>query len=148
MTVEICFVMADIVRPLRHSVLRQGAPIAESVYPVDDHPLTKHLAALDEGAVVGTATFFPEPHEGRAAWRLRGMAVAGARRGQGIGASLLKEVIDDVGSSGDDLIWCNARTVALPFYRRQGFRTVGDEFLAASGIPHYVALLKIQPGQA
>ncbi|MCZ3389675.1 MAG: GNAT family N-acetyltransferase [Actinomycetia bacterium] len=148
MTVEIRHVAADAVRPLRHAVLRQGAPLAESVYPVDDLPDTVHLGALDDGAVIGTATFFPEPYEGRAAWRLRGMAVAEERRGAGVGSLMLDEAVAEVRQNEADLLWCNARTVALPFYSRRGFTIVGEEFLVAHGVPHYLAVLKMTPNQA
>ena len=143
MTIEMRRVDAEVVRPLRHSVLRAGADLSESVYPVDDLPDTVHLAAMSGDVVVGTATVFPEPYDGRAAWRLRGMAVAEARRGEGIGFSLLREVVDRVRARGSDLIWCNARTVALPFYVRNGFTIVGEEFLAGGGVPHYRALREL-----
>jgi GNAT superfamily N-acetyltransferase len=71
------------------------------------------------------------------------MAVAEARRGEGIGFSLLREVVDRVRARGSDLIWCNARTVALPFYVRNGFTIVGEEFLAGGGVPHYRALREL-----
>ena len=141
MTLEFRRVDAGVVRPLRHEVLRPGADMSESVYPVDDLPGTVHLAALDGEVVVGTATCFAEPIEGRPAWRLRGMAVAESHRGVGIGSLLLAEVLRQVRENAGDLLWCNARTVALPFYTRHGFTIVGEEFLAAHGVPHYLAIL-------
>jgi GNAT superfamily N-acetyltransferase len=139
-TIEVRRVDAETVRPLRHSVLRAGADLSESVYPIDDLPDTVHLAAMCGDVVVGTATVFPQPYDGRAAWRLRGMAVTEARRREGIGFHLLGEVVDRVRSRGGDLLWCNARTSALAFYVRHGFTIVGQEFLAAHGVPHYVAI--------
>jgi predicted GNAT family N-acyltransferase len=115
----------------------------ESVYPVDDLLGTVHLAAFDAEVVVGTATVFPEPHDGRPAWRLRGMAVAEARRGSGVGSLVLTEVLRQVREHGGALLWCNARTVALPFYTGHGFTIVGDEFFTAHGVPHYLATLKL-----
>lgn len=145
MTVEVRGVAPDVVRPLRHSVLRQGAPLAESFYPADDLPDTVHLAALDDGEVIGAVTFFPELYEGRPAWRLRGMAVSKARRGSGIGSMLLAEVLNQLHGNRADLLWCNARTVALSFYTGHGFTIVGEEFVVAQGIPHYVAVLQLEP---
>jgi predicted GNAT family N-acyltransferase len=121
--------------------------LAESVYPIDDLAETIHLAAFDDAVVIGTATVFSEPHEGHAAWRLRGMAVAESHRGTGVGSALLTEVLRQVREQGGDLLWCNARTVALPFYTRHGFATVGDEFLAAHAVPHYLAVLKMAADQ-
>lgn len=137
-------VAVEQVRPLRHRVLRgPDRPVAESVYPQDDLPETVHLAAFAVGVVVGCATFFPEPYNGDPAWRLRGMATDPSVRGRGIGSALLREGLHAVEASGVPLVWCNARTVALPFYRSHGFETVGAEFLTASGIPHYVAVASL-----
>lgn len=141
MTVQVRRVGADVVRPLRQAVLRPGSDPAESVYPQDDDAATVHIAALDGEVVVGTATMFPEEYDGRPAWRLRGMAVAEERRGSGIGSVLFAALLTTVQRQGCDLLWCNARTVALTFYRGHGFDVVGDEFLVASGVPHYVAVL-------
>jgi GNAT superfamily N-acetyltransferase len=140
---EIRLVEAEVVRPLRHAVLRPGATWDESVYPVDHLDDTLHLAVYDGDAVIGTATVFAEPHDGRPAWRLRGMAVADENRGQGVGSRLLAEVVEQVRRQGAGLLWCNARTAALPFYTRHGFTIVGEEFLAAHGVPHYLALLPL-----
>ncbi|MEO8107165.1 MAG: GNAT family N-acetyltransferase [Actinomycetes bacterium] len=140
MTIDVSRVEAEVVRPLRHSVLRAGSDPAESVYPADDLADTVHLAAVDSDAVVGTATTFPEPYEGRPAWRLRGMAVKDGYRGRGIGTALLTEVLAHVRGSGFDLLWCNARKPALTFYEDHGFVLVGEEFLAGGGVPHFLAV--------
>lgn len=134
---------ADAVRPLRQTVLRPGFPLEESVYAQDDLPGTLHLGALDGDEVVGVATVFFEPREGLAAWRVRGMAVAESHRRAGIGSALLSEVLAEVRRRGGDLLWCNARTAALPFYTRHGFTIVGEEFLAAHGVPHLLATLNL-----
>lgn len=134
---------ADRVRPLRHAVLRAGRPPEESVYPQDGLPDTLHLAVLDDdGSVLVCATFFPEPYEGRDAWRLRGMASDPRVRGRGFAGALLAEALDLLRRRGVALVWCNARTSALPFYRRFGFATVGQEFEVVD-VPHYVAVLAL-----
>ena len=65
----------------------------------------------------------------------------------GVGSTLLSEVLRLVREDGGDLLWCNARTVALRFYTSHGFTVVGDEFVVAHGVPHYRAVLKMAPGQ-
>ncbi len=147
MTIEIRRVDPDVVRPLRHAVLRPGADTEESVYPADALADTVHLAVYEGNDVVGTATLFPEPYEGRPAWRLRGMAVAESHRGSGVGSQLLAEVVHLVRANQGDLLWCNARTVALLFYTGHGFSVVGEEFLAAHGVPHYLAVLRMEQFQ-
>jgi GNAT superfamily N-acetyltransferase len=142
--VEVRLASAAEVRPLRMRVLRAGRPASESVYPYDQLAATLHVAAVDGDQVVGCATVFPEPYEGQLdAWRLRGMAVDEGFQGRGIGSRVMERVTSELVARGVTLLWCNARTVALPFYLRHGFTTVGEEFLAAHNIPHYVALLRL-----
>jgi GNAT superfamily N-acetyltransferase len=79
----------------------------------------------------------------RAAWRLRGMAVRRDSHRRGIGSALIAAAAAAAGQQRIDLIWCNARTSALPFYRAVGWRAIGEEFLTDTGIPHYRALLDL-----
>lgn len=142
--VEIRLTTAADVRPLRRRVLRAGRPAVESSYPYDDLPEALHAAAFAGDTIVGVATVYPEPYDGRSdAWRLRGMAVDPTYQGRGVGSRVMELVMQELRSRGVELLWCNARTVALPFYLRHGFVTIGDEFLAEQGIPHYVAVLTV-----
>jgi predicted GNAT family N-acyltransferase len=135
---------AEAVRPLRHAVLRgPERPLSESCYPQDDGEHTVHLAVLQGGVVVACATFFPEAHDATPAWRLRGMAADPAHRGLGLGGALLEVGVGLAEGAGVPVLWCNARTVALPFYLSHGFETVGEEFVTAGGVPHYVAVRQL-----
>jgi GNAT superfamily N-acetyltransferase len=89
-----------------------------------------HFAALEDGIVVGTAVVWREaapwdPADERS-WRLRGMATDEAKRRQGIGADLLRTVLDYVELQGGRRLWCGARTPARSFYERAGFVSRGD----------------------
>lgn len=132
-------VVVSTIRPLRHAVLRPGQPPSASAYPQDDDPQTLHLAAYDDaGAVVGCATYFPEPLDGEPAWRLRGMATAPAARGQGYAGEMLTRGLAELGDRGACLLWCNARTSAAGFYERFDFERRGAEFDLPMLGPHYV----------
>jgi ribosomal protein S18 acetylase RimI-like enzyme len=66
------------------------------------------------------------------------MATAPQLRGRGIGGQLIGAAIEQVRGRDGRLLWCDARTSALDFYRRHGFTAEGEEFQhAESGIPHY-----------
>ncbi len=67
------------------------------------------------------------------------MATDPSVRGQGYGAALLLEGMRVAAAAGAELVWCNARVVALGFYEVHGFRAVGPVFETAGGIPHRVA---------
>lgn len=128
-------VPAEVVRPLRHAVLRSHQPFDAVRYPGDDDPGTAHFAAYDDtGRMVGTASAYDE---GAGTWRLRGMTTVEEVRGRGAGARLLAAVVDHATAYGGTLIWCNARTTAVGFYERYGWVKVSDEFDDPDAGPHY-----------
>ncbi|HWO57747.1 MAG TPA: GNAT family N-acetyltransferase [bacterium] len=138
--IQVRIVPAQVIYPLRHKVLRPGRPFADCIWAQDDEPTTAHFAAFRHGEVVGVASMAicPRADDPPNTWRLRGMATDPARQGQGIGALVLSACIEHVRAKDGALIWCNARTRAVPFYRKHGFVTVGDEFEIPGVGPHYV----------
>jgi GNAT superfamily N-acetyltransferase len=80
------------------------------------------------------ATFFKHHSpvfEGEPALKLRGMAVDPKMQGHGLGTMLLEAALPRLALAFTECptIWCNARLSAVPFYRRAGFKTWGDEFM-------------------
>jgi ribosomal protein S18 acetylase RimI-like enzyme len=146
--VVVAEVPGSVTADLRRAVLRSGPAAAAPLFD-NDVPGALYLAATVDGVVVGCGTFLPEPlpddPDGRSAWRLRGMATDPAWHGQGVGRAVLTDGLARAAAAGVDLMWCNARTSALGFYRRMGFETVGEEFVTETGIPHYRALRRV-PG--
>lgn len=129
-------------RELRRAALRPNWPTGTPMHG-DDNPDGVHLAAFDaDGRVVGCCLVLPRPYPLRAerahAWQLRGMATAAELRSQGIGAAVLAAAIAEIRQRAGELVWCDARTGAVPFYGQHGFVAEGEEFLhAESGIPHF-----------
>lgn len=127
---------------LRRAVLRPNWPVGSPMHG-DENPDAIHFAAIDDdGALIGTCLILPRPYPARPdepdAWQLRGMATAPERRSQGIGAAIVQAVITEARRRSGRLMWCDARTTAVPFYRQHGFVTEGPEFIhAESGIPHF-----------
>ena len=138
--VEVRVVDAGVTRELRRAVLRpHWAPGARM--PGDDADGARHLAAFDGGEVVGACVLLPRPYPLRpdvsGAWQLRGMAVAPERQRAGIGATLVAAAVAELRTAGAALVWCDARTSAVEFYRRHGFAVEGRQFRhAETGIPH------------
>jgi predicted GNAT family N-acyltransferase len=137
-------VSAEEIRPLRHRILRPGQPFEETAYPGDDLPDTVHLGAFHGDRLVGIASLYREARNGPG-WRLRGMATDADVRGAGFGAALLAGCIDHVAASGGGELWCNARMVAVGFYRRAGFDVVSEEF-DVPGIGAHVVMSRAVPG--
>ena len=145
-------VPAQAVRPLRTAVLRPGWTDRLATYP-EDETAAVHVAAFLDGADApdGVGTVYAEPppaplagevdraaYADGAAWRLRGMATSDVARGAGLGRAVLDGCFGVVRESGGRFLWCNARLVAVGFYRRMGLATAGPEFDIAGIGPHYV----------
>jgi GNAT superfamily N-acetyltransferase len=127
--------------PLRLSVLRPNRPASAAIFPDDDAPSTRHLGAFRDGQVVGIASLFvadltPE-HAGAPAYQLRGMATAPEVRGAGFGKALVIECVAFGQARGAKILWCNARTSAMDFYRKLGFEIIGPEFDIPDVGPHF-----------
>lgn len=69
-------------------------------------------------------------------FKLRQMAVDGAMQGKGIGAELVNAADLYAVQVGKHKMILHARDVAIPFYQKLGYETVGPEFLEV-GIPHH-----------
>jgi len=126
-------VPAEATRPLRQRVLRPHQSVDELRREGDDHADTGIFAALAaDAAVIATGTVLPErcpwQPEREDAWRLRGVATDPALRGQGLGTAVLAAALEHVTTNGGRLVWCKARTPAVPFYRRVGFTPYGEEW--------------------
>ena len=73
------------------------------------------------------------------------MAVEPAFQSKGLGRALVevleREAVEDppAGANGGPvrLLWCNARTPAVPFYRKLGWQVVSEEFLIPTAGPHF-----------
>ena len=74
-------------------------------------------------------------------WRIRGMAVDEAFRGQRVGIKLVDQVILDLKSKKAESVWCNARVSALGFYEKMGFKKEGELFEITGIGPHFIARL-------
>jgi N-acetylglutamate synthase-like GNAT family acetyltransferase len=133
----------DEILPLRHQILRAGLPMEAARFPGDDAASNIHLGAFThEGKCVGCATLHLNEFEQQPAYQLRGMAVDTALQRHGIGSRLLLEIESLATSSR--ILWCNARTPAVAFYRKHGWTMVSDEFLIPTAGPHFKMVKQLQ----
>lgn len=140
------FVPLEVVLPLRSKMLRNGADINECIFPTDANKGIFHLAYyVDETEIATVATFYPQSMENREGdgYQLRGMATDTAFSGNGYGALLVKYAVDYIKEAKADYIWCNARTSAVDFYKKQGFEIFADEFEISGVGPHYIMILNL-----
>ncbi len=67
--------------------------------------------------------------------RVRQMAVSPAYQGKGLGRRLLGEVEGNLRARGFRHLQLSARSSAVGFYEKLGYRAVGDEYLSVT-VPH------------
>jgi putative N-acetyltransferase (TIGR04045 family) len=117
---------------LRHAVFcdEQGVPVADELDGRDDE--ATHLVAIAERRLVGACRLLLEP-DGTA--RFGRLAVAPARRGEGIAAALLAAAESEARAQGARRMELAAQTQAQEMYERRGFEVLGEPFSDA-GLPH------------
>jgi ribosomal protein S18 acetylase RimI-like enzyme len=88
------------------------------------------LAAVKDGEVVGTVSVAVSERPA-ASLHLFAFEVVLVRRNQGIGAAILREVLDDARRRGLRRVYLEVRVdnPARRLYHRLGFRRVGDAFI-------------------
>lgn len=88
-----------------------------------------HAVAYDaNGKAVGTGRLLPDAHIGR-------MAVLTTARGLGVGAKILRALMEEAQARGEPAVRLNAQQSAENFYLKEGFARDGEIFEEA-GIPH------------
>lgn len=143
--IEVRLITAAETLPLRMSVLRPNRPVEVAKFPEDDFATTRHFGAFRDGKLLGIATLLRAElpaQPGELALQLRGMATAPEVRGEGFGRALILACLAFTRESGVPLLWCNARTSALGFYRKLGFEIVGAEFHVPDVGPHFRMMIR------
>ena len=114
---------------------------------VDELKDTFHLGVFVENQIVSCATFYPQNTDkahAKNAYRLRGMATDINYSRNGYGMKIMTEAFNILKNRNCDLIWCNARLIAFPFYQYVGFEAKGDLFDISDIGPHYYMYKRIK----
>lgn len=103
-----------------------------------DAECTHAVAENPEQGVFGTGRLHPSGKIGR-------MAVLPEWRGQGVGAAILRRLLEEATGRGLESVYLHAQVQVLGFYSRFGFVAEGEEFEEA-GIPHRLMRLRLPRG--
>lgn len=66
------------------------------------------------------------------------MAILKEHQGKGIGKIILKHGEQLLKEQHAKIIWCNAREVAITFYKKNGYQIIGESFNIKDIGLHYV----------
>ena len=134
------------IRKIRHRNLRQGKPFSTTAYKKDNEKKTFHLACIHNNITISCATFYPESNKffpNEKSYRLRGMATDTEYRKRGIGKKILLQAFEEIKKKKGTLLWCNARLIAVEFYKKLGLQTIGKEFDISDIGPLYLIYKKM-----
>ena len=136
--IECAEVALDVILPLRHDVIITGTNRSSDEFDGDRLDTTHHYAARLNDEVIGCLTMLLTKWNEADAWQLRGMATRSDWKGRGVGKHLLDFAVSDLNSRFSiTQYWCNARTNALEFYKKQGWQTESQEFVIEGVGSHY-----------
>ena len=116
---------------VRHSVLREGKPIASCQFDGDDLTATHHFGYFLNNKIVGIISIFKNNNSifaSESQYQIRGMAVLLEHQKKGIGETLVLFSEDFIKKMAIPIIWFNARTSAVGFYKKLDYQVVGIPF--------------------
>lgn len=121
-------------RGIRRTVFveEQGVPIDVEVDGLD--PVCDHFLARVDGVPAATA----RARATSGGWKIERVAVLGSHRGRGVGARLVRRVLEDAPSAAR--VYVHAQESAARFWQRLGFEPTGPAFVEG-GITHRVMQL-------
>jgi len=131
---------------VRHPVLREGKPIESCFFVGDDLKTTKHFGLLVAKKIVGVVSIYKHKNSNFNSdnpYQIRGMAVLQKHQKKGFGELLVRHCEKYVLEQKGDLIWFNARLVALGFYEKLNYVKWGDSFLIEDVGIHYIMFKKM-----
>ena len=109
---------------VRHPVLRKGKPIETCVFDGDNLETTHHFGIFDNSSLIGIISLFLKTNPIFAEnlqSQVRGMAIVESHQKKGFGEALVKHCEEHCISNEFHLIWFNARTAAVGFYKKMGY---------------------------
>ena len=131
---------------VRNAVLRKGKPLETCLFAGDTLATTKHFGIFSPH-LIGVISMYdnssPTFHE-QSQIQLRGMAMLEGYQRQGLGTQLIGSCEKYILSSEKEtLIWFNARENAVAFYKKLGYRIVGNIFNIPDVGKHFVMFKKL-----
>jgi len=111
-------------------VNEQGVTYDTEFDPFD--PEATHIVLFDNEKPIATGRLIFKNSE----WQIGRVAVLSEYRGQGLGARVMKELLEYAEAQGIKKIHVHSQCHAQKFYEKLGFEAYGDIYLEADGIEH------------
>jgi ribosomal protein S18 acetylase RimI-like enzyme len=131
---------------VRQPVLRKGKPVESCIFEGDDLKDTYHFGLYKSGELIGIISLFTKINSifaEKNQAQIRGMAVLESHQKKGFGEALVKHCENLCIEKDIKLIWFNARTAAVGFYKKLNYQTVGKPFDIKDVGEHYLMYKEI-----
>ncbi len=100
--------------------------------PIDNNSNTFHLGTFIGKQVVSIGTFIKEQNpkfKNKSHYRLRAMATDTNYQAQGCGKTLFLKGLEILNNKNIELLWCDARIHAIPFYESLNMKSLDAVYL-------------------
>jgi predicted GNAT family N-acyltransferase len=128
-------------RALRHLVLWPHIALEKDcVIDIDESEGAFHLGAFADGRLVSVGSFFSmstQKIQFNRYYRLRAMATHPDHRGMHAGANLINYGVELLRAMQVEVLWCDARLKAVPFYEKLGFAKLPEVYDIPKIGPHH-----------
>ncbi|WP_159466959.1 GNAT family N-acetyltransferase [Dyadobacter sp. 3J3] len=122
MGIEIKKVAVEDILPIRHKVLWPDKPFEFVKVEGDEQGI--HFGLYVDSKLVTIISLFAEGKS----MRFRKFATLPEYQNRGLGKIMMMKVMDYAKKNDFESLWCDARTDALNFYERQGFKKFSEPF--------------------
>ncbi|MCP2029901.1 ribosomal protein S18 acetylase RimI-like enzyme [Flavobacterium sp. HSC-32F16] len=132
--------------PVRQPVLRKDKPIESCIFEGDDIESTHHFGLFNDEKLIGIISLFKQSNlifAEKDQAQIRGMAILENNQKKGFGEALVKHCENYCKSNKTELIWFNARTAAVGFYRKLNYEITGKPFDIKDVGEHYLMFKKL-----
>ena len=116
-------------------------PIEACIFDGDNLDTTIHLGLYLKKELIGVCTLLKNNNALFSTinqYQLRGMAILTEFQGDGLGSYILKYAESILMKNKVEIIWCNAREVAINFYKKSGYKIKGKPFEIETAGTHYI----------
>ncbi|WP_316823342.1 GNAT family N-acetyltransferase [Pedobacter gandavensis] len=112
----------DLTWRIRHTAMYPNQPYDTVKLENDQNGL--HFGLFADDQLVSVVSLFNEAR----IYQFRKFATVPEFQGKGYGSLLLQHLISFVSVLGATILWCNARSTAIPFYSKFGFAETQERF--------------------
>ena len=128
--IEARIISSSLTYNIRNKVLWPHKKFENCKLSIDEFSSTYHIGSFLKNELISVGTFLEEKNQNfdkkLIQYRLRAMGTLKEFEGLSGGKSLLLYAINLLREKKINLLWCDARINAIPFYKKIGLKTKGD----------------------